>query len=103
LGNEGVKPLQKCTTITKFSTIFKVSVQYKLVSIQKYNKNKDIRRNNFRIFTEQRFSALQIIIKTFFMLYTNKLLYRLVDVYPNVNLTFLRVEISIQGIKRFFI
>jgi hypothetical protein len=73
VGNQEVKPLQNCATITKFITIFKVSVQYKLVSILKYNKNNGIRKNNFKIFTEQRFSALQIIIKTFFRLYRNKL------------------------------
>ena len=72
-GNQRVKPLQKCTTITKFTKTFKVSVQYKSVSVQKYNKNNGIRKNKFKILNEQRFSALQIIIKTLFRLYTNKL------------------------------
>ena len=102
-GNQGVNPLQKCTTITIFSAIFKVLAQHKLVSIIKYNKNYGIHKNNFKIFTEKRFSALQIISITFFGLYTNKLYYKLVDVYPNVNLTFLKVKIFIQGIKGFFI
>jgi hypothetical protein len=60
LGNQGLKPLQKCITITKFSTILKVSVQYKLVIILKYNKNNGIRKNNFKIFTEQRFSGEEV-------------------------------------------
>ena len=71
MGNQGVKPLHNCTTITKSSKIFIVSVQYKLVSILKYNKNNGIRKNNFRIVTEQIFSALEIIIKTAGCIQTN--------------------------------
>jgi len=73
LGNQGIEPLQKCTTITIFSKIFKVLAQYKLVSIIKYNKNNGICKNKIKIVAEQKFSVLQIIIKTFFRLYTNKL------------------------------
>jgi hypothetical protein len=48
LGNQGVKPTQKCTTITKLSTPFEFSAQYKLVSIIKYNKNNGIHKNSFK-------------------------------------------------------
>jgi hypothetical protein len=44
--NQEMKPSQKCTTITWFSTIFEVSSQYKLFNIIKCNKryNKNIIR-----------------------------------------------------------
>jgi hypothetical protein len=38
----GSKTITNCTSITKLSTIFKVSAQYKLVNIIKYNKNNSI-------------------------------------------------------------
>jgi len=38
LGNQEVKPTQRCTTIMWSSTIFEFSTQYELFSIIKYNK-----------------------------------------------------------------
>jgi len=34
--------ITKCTSVTKLIEIFKVSAQYKLVSVIKYNKNNGI-------------------------------------------------------------
>jgi hypothetical protein len=41
-GKQGGKTITKCTSIKKLSTIFKVSAQYKLVSMIKYNKSNGI-------------------------------------------------------------
>jgi len=52
------KTMAKCISITKLSTIFKVTAQYILD-----NKNNCIRKNKIKIVAERRCSALKIIIK----------------------------------------
>jgi hypothetical protein len=43
LGQTRSKTITECTSTAKLSTIFKVSAQYKLVGMIKYNKNNGIR------------------------------------------------------------